>query len=271
MSSPPMAMAAHLDAGAIRVYRRGSGPTLVLLHCLGVDHRLWEIAAAGLEEQFSLLSYDFPGHGATPVPECRYTIADLSAQLGAVLAREGVGAAHVAGISLGGLVAQHFAAENPARIDRLVLIDTTPRYVEEARQMWVERAHAARTAGVASLIDGLLKIWFTDGFLAEDPPAVRYVRNSLAETSGEGYALACEALGAADLRPLAAKIGAPSLILCGADELPPFRDAAHWLQQNIRDARLKWLSPAKHASILQQPHEFVALMRAFLAGAGTLK
>ena len=94
---------------------------------------------------------------------------------------------------------------------------------------------------------------------------MRYVRNSLAEASGEGYALACEALGAADLRPLAGKIGARSLVLCGADELPPFRDAAHWLQQNIKDARLEWLSDAKHASILQQPHEFIRRMRAFLA------
>src|SRR5439155_15378763 len=164
-------------------------------------------------------------------------------QLTAVLAREGVARAHVAGISLGGLVAQHFAATNAALVDRLVLIDTTPRYVDEARQMWVERARAARTAGVASLIDGLLKIWFSDGFAANNPPAVRYVRDRFTKASGEGYALACEALGAADLRPLATSIKAPTLVFCGKDELPPFKDAAHWLQENIKGARLEWLSP----------------------------
>jgi pimeloyl-ACP methyl ester carboxylesterase len=166
-SLPPMTQtpAAGLDAASIRVHRKGSGPTLVLLHCLGVDHGLWDIAAAGLEDSLTLLSYDFPGHGETRVPDRGYSIQDLSGQLTAVLAREGVTRAHVAGISLGGLVAQHFAATNPALVDRLVLIDTTPRYVDEARQMWVERARAARTAGVPSLIDGLLKIWFTDGFV----------------------------------------------------------------------------------------------------------
>jgi pimeloyl-ACP methyl ester carboxylesterase len=56
------APAAGLDAVSIRVHRKGSGPTLVLLHCLGVDHGLWDIAAAGLEDSFTLLSYDFPGH-----------------------------------------------------------------------------------------------------------------------------------------------------------------------------------------------------------------
>lgn len=256
--------AASLDAASIRVHRKGAGPTLVLLHCLGVDHGLWDIAAAGLEDSFTLLSYDFPGHGETRVPDRGYSIEDLSRQLTAVLARERVTRAHVAGISLGGLVAQHFAATNSEMVDRLVLIDTTPRYVDEARQMWVERARAARTAGVPSLIAGLLKIWFTDGFAAENPPAVRYVRDRFAKASGEGYALACEALGAADLRPLAASIKAPTLIFCGKDELPPFQDAAHWLHQNIKGARLEWLSPAKHASVLEQPREFAARTRAFL-------
>lgn len=260
-----MAQAPILASGSIRVHRKGAGPTLVLLHCLGVDHGLWGIAAAGLEGSFTLVSYDLPGHGETPVPERSYSIEDLSQQLAAVLAREGIARAHLAGISLGGLVAQHFAAANPTLVDRLVLIDTTPRYVDEMRQMWVERARTARTAGVASLIDGLLKIWFTDGFVAEDPPAVRYVRDRFAKTSGEGYALACEALGAADLRPLAASIKAPTLVICGSDELPPFKDAARWLQRSIEGARLEWLSPARHASVLEQPHDFVRHVRAFLA------
>jgi 3-oxoadipate enol-lactonase len=253
-----------LDRGAVRVHRKGAGPNLVLLHCLGVDHALWDIAAAGLAEHFTLLSYDFPGHGETPVPEHPYRIEDLSGQLTAVLRREGVVSTHVAGISLGGLVAQHFAATNPSLVDHLVLIDTTPRYVDEARQMWVERARAARTAGVGSLTEGLLKIWFTDAFAAKNPPAVRYVRERFARASGEGYALACEALGAADLRALAASIKAPTLIFCGRQELPPFQEAARWLEENIEGARLEWLSPARHASVLEQPEEFAARTRAFL-------
>ena len=101
---------ATLDPGGITLHRRGSGPALVLLHCLGVDHHLWDIAAAGLEPDFTLLSYDFPGHHETKLPQAGYGIAELSAQLAALLARAGIARAHVAGISLGGLVAQHIAA-----------------------------------------------------------------------------------------------------------------------------------------------------------------
>lgn len=258
--------AAALDAGAIRLHRTGSGPVLVMLHCLGVDHRLWDIAASGLVQDYTLLSYDFPGHGETPLPRGPYGIEHLSAQLGAVLARAGIDRAHVAGISLGGLVAQHFAATQPARVDKLVLIDTTPRYTEETRRMWAERAAAARSAGVASLIDGLLRIWFTDAFVAADPPAVRYVRETLRGCSGEGYALACEALAAAELRPLAPEIKAPTLVICGEQEMPAFLDAARWLGATIPGARNAWLAPARHCSILEQPDAFRRALRSFLGG-----
>jgi len=253
-----------IDPQQVRVHRKGRGPALVLLHCLGVDHLLWDIAAAGLEQDFTLVTYDFPGHGETPVPTRGYGIESLSAQLAALLAREGIDRAHLGGISLGGLVAQHFAATCPDKVDRLILMDTTPRYTDEMRAMWAVRAKQAREQGVASLLDGLLPIWFTPEFIAADPPAVRYVRTCFESDSGEGYGLACEALAAADLRPLAPSIAAPTLIVCGDQELPPFRDAARWLEANIRGARLTWLSPARHASVLQQPEGFVRAASEFL-------
>src|SRR5665213_1277576 len=254
-----------LAAANIRIVRRGTGPALVLLHCLGVDHRLWDIAAAGLERDFTLIAYDFPGHGAAAVPASPYGIADLSAALAVLLDRAGIARAHVAGISLGGLIAQDFAANHPPRVERLALIDTTPRYTDEMRQMWAVRAAQARRDGVKSLIPGLLDIWFTKDFVAQDPPAVRYVRDALAACSDEGYALACAALAAADLRDRAPRISAPTLVVCGEQDIPSFLDAARWLNGNIKESRLAWLGPARHCSVLEQPDAFQKALREFLA------
>lgn len=256
-----------LDPAAIKVHRAGHGPALVLLHCLGVDHHLWDIGARGLADDFTLISYDFPGHGETPIPEGAYAIEDLSAQLAAVLTRAGVRRAHVGGISLGGLVAQHFAASHPDRVERLVLIDTTPRYTDEARQGWHQRAAQARGRGVASLLETLLPVWFTPDFIAANPPAVRYVRDTFARDSGEGYALACEALAAADLRPLLPRIKAPTLVVVGEQDVPAFLDAARLFEAGIAGARIAWLAPARHASVLEQPDAFVRAARAFLKSA----
>ena len=255
---------AALDPAAIRLHRAGAGPALVLLHCLGVTHRLWE-PLDPLADRFTLLSYDLPGHGETPLPAAPYGVEELADQLAAVLRREGIGRAHVCGLSLGGLIAQRFAATYPDLTDRLVLADTTPRYTDEMRAMWVARAATARRDGVPTLVPGLLKIWFTAPFLEQHPPAVRFVQETLSACSGEGYALACEALGAADLRPLAARIAAPTLVLCGAAESAAFQDAARWMGEHIQGARLEWIDQAAHCSVREQPERWRALLAGFLA------
>jgi 3-oxoadipate enol-lactonase len=250
----------ELGTETVTPHRIGSGPPVVLLHCLGVDHRFWEFAT-GLADTYTLISYDLPGHGTTPVPAGPYAIADLSTQLARLMRRWGIERAHVAGISLGGLVAQHFAAHHRGPVDRLVLIDTTPRYTDDMRDMWPVRARMARAQGVAALVDDLLPIWFTPAFIAKDPPAVRYVREQLAATSGEGYALACEALAAADVRAEVARIKAPTMVVCGDEDIPSFRDAARWCQRAIPGAQLVWLVGTRHASVLQAGDRAVALLR----------
>lgn len=260
-----MATASRLDASAITLHRAGRGPPLVLLHCLGVDRHFWNFCA-DLAPHFTLLRYDLPGHGETAVPAAPYGIEDLADQLVDVLAAHRIDRAHVAGISLGGLIAQALAARDPDRVERLILIDTTPRYTEELRAMWVERAATARQQGVAAMIPDLLKIWFSADALAHDTVGVRYVREALARCPGEGYALACEALRTADLRDLVPTIAAPTLVICGEEDIPSFLAAARGLAANIPDAQLAWIAGARHASVLEKPEEARRLMRDFLTG-----
>jgi 3-oxoadipate enol-lactonase len=246
-----------------QMFREGSGPPLVLLHCLGVDHHFWDFAAP-LASEFTLYRYDLPGHGTSATPSTGYSITDLSVQLAELLETHKTGRVHLAGISLGGLIAQHFAATRPELVDRLILLDTTPRYTDEMRTMWAERAAGAREAGSASLIAGLLKIWFTAAAIEHNGADVQYVRSTISKCSGEGYALACEALATADLRDLSAQIEAPTLVVCGDDDIPSFLDAARLLSSGITHATLSWVPHARHASVLEQPGIGVKLIRDFL-------
>ena len=246
-----------------RMISEGSGPPLVLLHCLGVDHHFWDFAKP-LSAEFTLYRYDLPGHGTSAVPAEGYTIEDLSAQLAELLETNKTGRVHLAGVSLGGLIAQHFAATNPGMVNRLILVDTTPRYTDEMRSMWAERAAGARQAGAASLVDGLLKIWFTPAAIARNGADIQYVRTTIGKCSGEGYALACEALAAADLRSLSAQIKAPTLVVCGDDDIPSFLDAARLLSSEITGAKLSWIPQARHASVLEQPEAGLRAIGEFL-------
>ena len=247
----------------VPVLREGEGEPLVLLHCLGVDHHFWDFTAP-LQSGFAIYRYDLPGHGTSAVPNTGYDILDLSDQLAAILRGQNITRANIAGISLGGLIAQDFAARHPDLVSRLILIDTTPRYTDDMRAMWAERAATARAKGVAAMVDGLLKIWFSAAAIEKNIAGVRYVRSALTRCDGKGYALACEALAQADLREMAPRIKVPTLVLCGDDDIPSFLDAARWLSANITGAELSWIAGARHASVLEQPSDAVRLMRTFL-------
>lgn len=251
-----------LDAN-VQLIKKGSGPPLILLHCLGVDHRFWDFAKP-LAQDFTLYRYDLPGHGVSPLSQGAYSIADLADQLAAIMNEQAIARAHIGGISLGGLIAQDFAARYPERVDRLVLVDTTPRYTDEMQQMWAERAATARAKGVAVMVDALLGIWFSKQAIARNDAGVAYVRETLTRCNGEAYALACEALAAADLSAGLGSIKAKTLVVCGDDDIPSFLDAARHLASSIPDAKLEWISGTRHASVLEKPADAVSLLRSFL-------
>jgi pimeloyl-ACP methyl ester carboxylesterase len=110
----------------------------------------------------------------------------------------------------------------------------------------------------------LLPVFFTPGSIAEDGPNVRFVRGKFEACDGEGYALACEMLAQVDAREEAKRITAPTLIMLGSEERQAFKDAAHWMQENIADSRVVEVPVAGHASVRERPEFAVAQFRAFL-------
>jgi len=248
------------------LHRTGSGPAVVLLHPLGVERRYWD-PILPLLPRLTVLSYDLPGHGATKTGGVN-SVEAMADQLAELLAQAGVAKAHVVGVSLGGLVAQLFAVRHPERLDRLVLVDTVPRYPPPVREQWKQRAATARSAGMGPLVAPTLASWFTPSFLAADGPGVAAIRTMLAEVEPEGYAMACEALEAADATELATAINAPTLLVCGDDDMPPFTAAVSWFAERIPRTETVWLSPAQHAGVLEHPQAFATALTTFLGASG---
>ena len=252
-----------LDPGLLKLHRRGRGKPLVMIHCLGQSWRFWDVLDP-LMDRNELMAYSLPGHPGAELPGHQYGVPELSEQLAQVARREGLERFHLLGISLGGSVAQHFAGSYPDMVDRLVLADCSPRYDDEARANWPVRAAAARKDGVKSLIPFLMQVFFTPESVAEDGPNVQHVRETFEACDGEGYALACEALGMLDAREQTRKVTAPTLIMLGSAERQSFKDAAQWMHETIADSRIVEVPAAGHASIRERPAFIVQQLRAFL-------
>lgn len=90
----------------------GDGPLLLLWHGSGVDLTSNESVVPHLRG-FRVVAHDLPGHGGSTL--ARLTTADAVADADAVVADLGLGPPIVAGFSLGGWMALHYAARRPSR------------------------------------------------------------------------------------------------------------------------------------------------------------
>ena len=101
-------------------------PWLVLIQGLGLDRSGWGPVLLKLRRHFRLVLVDNRGSGRSGLPAASFDVADMAADVVAVLDGAGIRRAHVMGASLGGLVAQELAIDHPERVDALVLAATTP-------------------------------------------------------------------------------------------------------------------------------------------------
>jgi 3-oxoadipate enol-lactonase len=106
--------------------RRGAGAPVVLVHGLGYARWGWEPVADLLAERFEIVLLDNRGIGQSEAPPGPYTVAEMAGDVLAVMDDAGLERAHVVGTSLGGMIAQELALAHPERVDKLVLVCTTP-------------------------------------------------------------------------------------------------------------------------------------------------
>ncbi len=87
--------------------RMGSGAPLLLLHGTGHHRRAWDAVTGRLAPSRELILVDLPGHGASPPLRLagRPPVEALAAELVSFLDEQGLDRPHVAGNSLGGVLA----------------------------------------------------------------------------------------------------------------------------------------------------------------------
>lgn len=236
-------------------------PALMLLHSLGTSLHVWDAQADALAGRFRVIRPDLRGHGLTGVPAGPYEIAAMAADMLALLDALGVAAAHVAGLSIGGAVAQSLAARASGRVLSLVLCDTA--MVFPPPTLWRERAAVARTQGMEPLVGPVLSRWVTPDFLAT--PQAEGLRAMLRRTAPEGYAGAAEALAAADLTASTATLRVPTLVLVGEHDQATPPAAARAIQAAIPGAELAELPGVAHIPTVQRPADVTDVIAAFLA------
>lgn len=245
-----------------RVSGNAAGMPLVLANSLGTDARIWDDVIAALDHGYRIISYDKRGHGLSGAPHGDYRLDDHVDDLAGLLDDLHIERAVLAGVSVGGLIAQGFALRHPARLAGLILCDTAPKVGDAA--MWNARIAAVRAGGLSAIANGVTARWFTYTFRRDRAPDLAGWRHMLERMPAAGYIGTCASLRDADLSDRIGAIAVPTLVVVGAEDLSTPPDLVRDMAGRIPRARFEIIPDCGHIPSIEQPEALAALMRQFL-------
>jgi pimeloyl-ACP methyl ester carboxylesterase len=238
-----------------------SRPPLVYVAGLDGTGELFYKQAPALARAYRVLTFRLREHG-------RFTYDDLTDDVAAVVRNAGESRATIVGESFGGTVAMQFAIRFPETVERLVVVNSFPRF----RPRWKIEIAAAFARFVQPRISWTLRRGantlglMQDGVGAEDRrrffQAVRGVKH-------EGWARRLRLIAELDIENRLPEIQAPSLFIAGAkDPLLNSVREARLMAARIPSAAVKIIDGAGHACLLGNKVILADLLDEWIAQSG---
>jgi pimeloyl-ACP methyl ester carboxylesterase len=255
-----------LRGAELHVEVSGAGPPLVLLHGLGGSGADWAPQVEALSDRFQVIVPDARGCGRSRdlvAPFGPFTIEQLALDLAALLDDLEVGAAHVLGWSMGGMIALQLAADAPGRVASLVIVNSGPD--------WRPKSPLQRLALQArGLVTGVLgpgamaRVIAPRLFPRPDQAALRrgYVER-MGRNDPRTYAALLAAFLGWSVADRLGELTMPTLVVASEGDYTSVASKEAWTRQLPR-GRLLEVRDARHALPLEAPERFTALVREFL-------
>lgn len=244
---------------------RGAGPPVVFLHGIGGDGTSWLPELEALAGRYRAIAWDMPGYGRSP-DLIEMTFPKLADSLRALLDRLAVTRAHLIGHSIGGMVAQEFAAACPKRVASLVLYATSPAFGKPDGD-WQREFLQARLAPLdAGQTMSQLAPSIVDNLVGSnpDPDGVTRATAAMSRVPEDAYRAAMQCIVTFDRRDALAGLACPVLVLAGAqDDNAPARMMQR-MAAKIPGARFEIIAGAGHLAHFERPAAFRAAITDFL-------
>jgi pimeloyl-ACP methyl ester carboxylesterase len=114
---------ADVDGLKLHYLAAGSGASVILLHGYAETSRMWKPIMPRLSERFMVIAPDLPGIGDSAIPADGLDMKTAAIRVHALVRSLGVGKAAVVGHDIGLMVAYAYAAQFPAEVEKLVVLD----------------------------------------------------------------------------------------------------------------------------------------------------
>ncbi|MYZ48591.1 alpha/beta fold hydrolase [Propylenella binzhouense] len=246
---------------SIRYKTRGIGPTMLLLHPVGLTGDFWDAVIARLETEFRLIAPDARGHGESDVPSGPFGLDDLADDAIELLRAVGAPPAFVVGCSMGGMTAQGIALKAPELLRGVVSANTTHTRDEAGRAMIEKRALAAEK-GMPGVIETTITRWFDEAFRAVRPDVVGPITECLLSADPIAHAWAWRAIRDLAYGGRLREVTVPALAIAGTTDRSASPDSVRKVAEAFGNGRFYEID-AGHLAPVEKPDAFAAALRDF--------
>lgn len=265
-------------APGLSVHVRDEGPrdkpVIVLLHGSNASLQTWDDWTSALTPDYRVIRLDLPGHGLTGAhPQRDYSARAFGDVVGAVLRQLGVTRFSLAGNSMGGWIALHYALDHPGEVTQLVLVDAAgaPELADKKLPIGFR---IAATPGLNQLMAHITPRSLVEKSIRQTVAVQSIVTPAMVDRYWELLRYPGNRVATRDrfTQPRApfdaatlARFETPVLILWGAeDRLIPLA-AGQWYQAHLPRARLIVYPGIGHIPMEENAARSVADLRAWLA------
>ncbi len=252
-------------SGSVGYDEAGAGVPVVMLHGFPHDRTLWSAQLAAPPAGARLIAPDLPGFGESrplDVPSLD-AWADWTIEFCDALALPKV---VICGLSMGGYLAFALWRRHPERVRALVLADTKPGADSEEGKAKRRELQALALAGGAGVVAEQQLPGMVGKTTRETRPQVVAMLDAMMRSAPVGGIV--DALDAMrtrdDSTPTLATISVPTLVVCGAEDVLTPVAESEAMHKAIPRSQLAVIPGAGHASCLEHPAAFNALLSGFI-------
>lgn len=246
----------------------GHGTPLLLVHGLGSSTQDWEMQIPALSARYRVIVPDVRGHGRSDRPRERYSIAGFSADLIALIEHLNLGAVHLVGLSMGGMIAFQLAVDQPQLLKSLCIVNSAPEVKRRSRNdywQWFKRWSLMHVLSMGTIGKALGAKLFPK---PEQASLRQKIAARWAKNDKHAYLASFNAIVDWGVQERLYKVSCPTLVISADRDYTPVALKETYVKL-LPDARLVVIADSRHATPLDQPERFNQTLLEFLTAVDT--
>jgi len=256
--------------GGTPVWISGAGPTVVLIHGVLMDHRMWRPQVEALSHWYRVCCFDMLGHGQAPQPPGSRSLSDFVSQAREVVETCGGDSPVLGGFSMGGLIAQAYGAKYSDSLSGLIILNAVYDRTDAEKAIVRARYKAMEEGGVESALASANDRWFTADERKHQASTVNdilgWIKHGTFAEKRKAHRVFSQ--GDEEVTGTLGGIRCPTLVMTGSDDAGSKPRMAHDIAAAIDGAECAILEGQRHMMTVMDAERVNARILRFLASLG---